>query len=89
MLRYLKIFSWLLFTFAIVGLLALVFGLEPTMTSARKAAGLMALQAAISSLILLGFRMNQAAQLPTKVLLYGGWSLIVLLMIVGQIWLNQ
>ena len=88
MLRYLKTFSWFLFTFAIVGLIALLLGVEPTIATARQALGLMAMQAGISSLILLGFRMNKAEQLPTKALLYGGWILIILLVVVGQVWLN-
>ncbi|WP_339900504.1 hypothetical protein [uncultured Gilvimarinus sp.] len=88
MLHYLKIFSWFLFTFAIVGIIALLAGMEPTVTSVRKGLGLMAMQAGVSSLILIGFRLNKAEQLPTKVLLYSGWALIVLLVVVGQIWLN-
>jgi hypothetical protein len=86
--RYLKIFSWFLFTFAIVGIIALLAGMEPTVTTARKALGLMAMQVGVSSLILIGFRLNKAEQLPTKALLYGGWALIIVLVVVGQVWLN-
>lgn len=89
MLRYLKIFGWFLFTFAIVGIIALLLGVEPTVATARQALGLMIMQAAVSSLILIGFRLNKNQQLPTKALLYGGWSLIILLVIVGQVWLNR
>ncbi|WP_041522745.1 hypothetical protein [Gilvimarinus agarilyticus] len=88
MLHYLKIFSWFLFTFGIVGIIALLAGMEPTVTTARKALGLMAMQLGVSSLLLIGFRMYKAEQLPRKALLYTGWGLIVLLVVVGQVWLN-
>jgi hypothetical protein len=88
MLHYLKIFTWFLFTFAVVGIIALLAGMEPTMTSARKGLGLMAMQLGVASLILLGFRLNSHKRLPRKALLYGGWTLVVLLVVIGQVWLN-
>ncbi|WP_020210882.1 hypothetical protein [Gilvimarinus chinensis] len=88
MLHYLKIFSWLLFTFAIVGLIALLAGLEPTMTSAYKATWLLLLQTVIASVLLLGFRCYRQGKISETLLLYTGWALIAVLVISGQIWLN-
>ena len=88
MLHYLKIFSWLLFTFAIVGLIALLAGLEPTMTSAYKATWLLLGQTAVASILLLGFKYYRLGKISQKLLLYSGWTLIALLVITGQIWLN-
>lgn len=88
MLHYLKIFSWLLFTFAIVGLVALLAGLEPTMTSTFKATWLLALQAIIGGILVAGFKLYRQAKISEKLLLYSGWTLIALLVVVGQIWLN-
>ncbi|UTF61307.1 hypothetical protein [Gilvimarinus sp. DA14] len=88
MLHYLKIFSWLLFTFAVVGLVALLAGLEPTMTSVYKATWLLVLQTLIASVLLLGFKFYRQGKISQKLLLYSGWTLIAVLVIAGQIWIN-
>lgn len=88
MLKYLKIFSWLLLTFGVVGFLAIALGFAPDIGSRPAALGLMATQAAVGALIFYGFKLNRLGQLDTKSLLYGGWALIVLLVILGQVWVN-
>lgn len=88
MLNYLKIFSWLLLTFGLVGFLVIALGFAPEIGSGFAALGLMGIQATVGALILYGFKLNRLGKLDRKYLLYGGWALIVLLVIVGQIWVN-
>jgi len=45
-------------------------------------------QAAVGALILYGFKLNGLGRLDRKYLLSGGWALIVLLVILGQVWVN-
>jgi hypothetical protein len=88
MLHYLKIFSWFLFTFGVVGLGAAGFGLDTGLGTGWKPAGLFVLQILASSLVLFGFRLCKDGVIESNVLLYGGWTLIIVFIIAGQIWLN-
>lgn len=89
MFNYLKIFSWFLFTFGIVGLGAIAFfDVDPGIGSRAQALGLMTLQIAISSVLLTGFKLYNAGKIGRNSLLYGGWGLILLLIVAGQVWIN-
>lgn len=88
MLNYLKIFGGLLLTFGVVGFLVIALGFAPEIGSRPAALGLMGGQAAVGALILYGFKLNGIGRLDRKYLLYGGWALIVLLVILGQVWVN-
>ncbi len=89
MLNYLRIFSWFLFTFGVVGFVTVFLGFAPKIGSGPAALGLMAVQAIVGGGIVYGFRLLKEERIPRKVLLYGGWALVVVLIIVGQIWVNS
>ena len=82
-MHYLKIFSWFLFTFGLVGLIAVAFGLSPGIGSVLATMGALATQVVFSSIILYGFKLNQNGKLNRKALVYGGWLLIVLLIVIA------
>lgn len=89
MFNYLKIFSWFLFTFGIVGLGAMAFfDVDPGIGSRTQALGLMTLQIGISSVLLAGFKLHNTGKIGRNTLLYGGWGLILLLIVTGQVWIN-
>lgn len=89
MFNYLKIFSWFLFTFGVVGLGAMVFfGVDPGIGTRTQTIGLMTLQIGISSVLLAGFKLYSAGKIGRSTLLYGGWGLILLLIVIGQVWIN-
>ena len=88
MLHYLKIFSWFLFTFGIVGLGGVAVGLQPGFATPAEAATILALQTVTAAMILWGFRRYRDGRLREKALIYLGWSLIVLLVLCAQLWLN-
>ena len=89
MFNYLKIFSWFLFTFGIVGLGAMAFfDVDPGIGSRTQALGLMTLQIGISSALLAGFKLHNTGKIGRNTLLYGGWGLILLLLVAGQVWIN-
>ena len=89
MFNYLKIFSWFLFTFAIVGLGAMTFfDVDPGIGSRSQTIGLMTLQIVISSVLLTGFKLYSVGKIGRSTLLYGGWGLILLLTVTGQVWIN-
>jgi hypothetical protein len=48
----------------------------------------MTLQIAISSVLLTGFKLYNAGKIGRNSLLYGGWGLILLLIVAGQVWIN-
>ncbi|MGQ9426423.1 hypothetical protein ACXYTJ_09980 [Gilvimarinus sp. F26214L] len=89
MLQYLRIFSFFLLTFGIVGAGVIAFGIDPGIGTSRGAMGIMVLQTLIAALILWGFRLHRDQKLGSKGLMYGGWGLIALYAVVGQIWMNM
>lgn len=88
MLHYLRIFSWFLLTFGVVGFGAIAIGVDPGIGTGAGALGVMALQVAIAVAILWGFRLNRSGKLHREVLVVGGWLLVLLLVVVGSIWMN-
>lgn len=88
MFDFLRIFSWLLLTFGVVGFVAVALGFAPRAGSFPAVLGLMGTQVIIASAIVYGFRLHRQGKLGRRVLVYGGWALVVLLLIIGQIWIN-
>lgn len=89
MLNYLRIFSWFLLTFGVVGFLTILTGLVPNFGSSQAGMGLMGLQALVGGVIVYGFRLLKQEAINPKLLLYGGWIAVIIFVIVGQIWTNQ
>ncbi len=89
MLNYLKIFSWFLLTFGVVGLITLFLGLKPEFGSISAAAGLLVVQILVASSILYGFKLHINGVISRRCLLYGGWGLIICLALGGQIWVTN
>lgn len=89
MFNYLRIFSWFLLTFGVVGFFAVLFGFAPQIGSGPAALALMGLQAAVGGAIVYGFRLFKEERIERKVLLYGGWALVVVLVIGGQVLVNS
>lgn len=88
MLRYLRIFSWFLLTFGVVGFGATAFEVDTGIGTGHKAMGVLALQTLTGLMIYLAFQRYDAGRLDRKALIYGGWSLVVLYVVVGAIWMN-
>lgn len=88
MLNYLKIFSKLLFLFGVVGSIGVALGFAPRMGSVPDILGILGLQVLVGGLILYTFKLEKIGKLDRKKLQYAGWSLVVLLIIVCQIWIN-
>lgn len=88
MLHYLKIFSVLLFGFGVIRGTALALGFDLGSQIFPGNLGLMLFQALVAGSILYGFRLQREGRLSRKLLLYGGWSLVVALVVIGQIWVN-
>lgn len=88
MLHYLRIFSWFLLTFGIVGFAAIAIGIDPGIGTGAGAMGVMALQVVIALAILWGFKLNKAEKLSRKVLVFAGWGLVLLLVVVGSVLMN-
>ncbi len=88
MLNYLRIFSWLLLSFGVIGFLAVAAGLAPDVGPVPAALGVMATQSIVASAIVYGFKLHGTGQLSRNTLLYGGWALVVILIVTGQIWVN-
>lgn len=88
MLHYLKIFCVLLFGFGVIrgGALALGFDLGSQIFPGNL--GLMVFQALVAGTVLYGFRLHREGRLSRELLLYGGWSLVVAFVVIGQIWIN-
>lgn len=84
-MRYLRIFSWFLFTFGIVGFGATLLGVDLGIGTGGAALGAMALQVLVSASVLWGFRLLEAGKLHREVLLVGGWLLLVVFIVVGQV----
>ena len=74
--------------FGVVGSIALALGFAPRTGSLFVAAGVLGLQALAGGLGLYGFKLEKIGKLDRKKLQYAGWSLVVLLIIVCQIWIN-
>ncbi len=89
MFKYLKILSWFLFCFGVVLAAASLFGVELGIGNRSETLGLLMMQVAAASCVLYGFTLHKAGKLSYSVLLYGGWALIVLMIVTGQIWLNR
>ena len=87
-LNYLKIFSKLLIVFGGVGSIAIAIGFTPRLGSVSIAVSIMGLQALTGGVILYGFKLEREGQLALKKLQYGGWLLVILLIIICQIWIN-
>lgn len=88
MLHYLRIFSWFLLTFGVVGFGAIAIGVDPGIGTGSGAMAVMALQVVVASAILWGFRLNKAGKLHRQVLAVGGWVLVLLLVVVGSVLMN-
>lgn len=88
MFRYLQIFGWFLLTFGVVGFGAIVLGIDPGIGTGPAARDVMALQAMTGLAIYLGFRAHKAGKLSRRVLLYGGWGLILLFVVIGAVRMN-
>lgn len=88
MFNYLRIFSWLLFTFGVVGWIAVALGFHPGISSTQAVMGVLIMQVIIASLIMYGFKLNRIGSISRTALLYGGWALIIALLLIGQLWLN-
>lgn len=88
MVHYLQIFSWFLFTFGVVGFLAVLFGFAPTVDSVPAALGLMAFQTFCAAGLLYGFRLHTRGRLSRQALVYSGWGVIGILVVLGQIWFS-
>lgn len=89
MLNYLRIFSWFLLTFGVVGFFAVLLGFALQIGSGSATLGLMGIQAAVGGMIVYGFRLLKEERIERKVLLYGGWALVIILVIGGQILVNS
>ncbi len=85
MLNYLKIFSWFLFTFGIVGALAVIAGLASELGPEIVIFGVMLFQSACAALVLYGFKLNKENKCSQSLLLRGGWALIVIYIVIGQL----
>jgi hypothetical protein len=83
-MHYLKIFSWFLFTFGIVASGAILLGIDPGIGTGSGPLAAMALQVIVAGLILWGFKLCNAGKLSRKLLLWGGWGLLVIYIVVGQ-----
>lgn len=88
MLRYLRILTWFLLTFGIVGLFAAAFGIDIGIGIGPPVVALMTVQSAISALILLGFKKLKDGKLHPQVLAAGAITLIVCYVVAGQIWIG-
>ncbi|MEP3857889.1 MAG: hypothetical protein ABJM39_12715 [Porticoccus sp.] len=88
MLKFLRIFSWLLFTFGVVGFLAVALGFKPDIGSVASALGILGIQVMFSAMILYGFRLHRQGRIGRHNLVYGSWVVIVALVIIGQVWIN-
>ncbi len=86
--NYLRIFSWMLLGFGVVGLLALLAGVKSRIGPADTLAGILLLQTLLAACIVYGFRLYREEKISRSLLLRAGWGLIVVLALVGQIWLN-
>lgn len=86
--NYLRIFSWMLLGFGVVGLLALMAGVKSRIGPADTLAAILLLQTLVAACIVYGFRLYRQEKISRGLLLRAGWGLIVLLALVGQIWLN-
>jgi hypothetical protein len=84
-MRYLRIFSWFLFTFGIVGFGATALGIDLGIGTGGAALGAMALQVLVSGLVLWGFKLHEAGKLHREVLVAGGWLLLVVFIVAAQI----
>lgn len=89
MFKYLKVLSWFLFTFGLVLAAASLIGVELGLGNRNQTLGLLMMQVAVASCVLYGFTLHKAGKLSYRVLLLGGWALIVVLIAAGQLWLVQ
>lgn len=89
MLNYLRIFSWFLLTFGVVGFITVFLGLAPQIGSGPAAMGLMLVQAIVGGAIVYGFKLLKEEKIERKLLLYAGWAAVIVLVIGGQVLVNQ
>jgi len=88
MLNFLRIFSWLLFTFGIVGFMAVAFGFKPEVGPLPSALGILGIQTIFAAVILYGFRLYRKGRIRRNSLVYASWIIVAVLMIIGQVWIN-
>lgn len=84
-MRFLKIFSWFLLTFGIVGFGATMLGIDLGIGTGPHALGALAMQVVVAALIFWGFKLEAAGKLDRKILTYGGWLLLVSFIVGAQI----
>lgn len=83
-MHYLKIFSWFLLTFGVVGFGAILLGIDPGIGTGSAALAAMGLQVIVAGVVLWGFKLCNADKLSRKLLLWAGWSLLLLYIVLGQ-----
>lgn len=66
MLHYLRIFSWFLLTFGVMGFGAIAIGIDPGIGTGAGAMGVMALQVLVASAILWGLKLNRTGSYTVK-----------------------
>jgi len=88
MLNALRKFSWLLLISGVIGFVCVVLGIEPGIGSRTNALAVIGIQVVIASLIFIGFKLNSKKIVTSNALLYGGWILIAILMVIVQYWVN-
>lgn len=88
MLNFLRIFSWLLFTFGVVGFLVVALGFKPDIGPVASALGILGTQVIFSAMILYGFRLHRQGRIGRNNLVYVSWIIVAALMIIGQVWIN-
>lgn len=84
-MRYLRIFSWFLLTFGIVGFGATALGIDLGIGTGPHALGALAMQVVVAALVFYGFKLQASGKLSRKILAYGGWALLVLFVLAAQI----
>lgn len=89
MLIRLKWLSWLFLIFGVIGFVAVHLGVRPEFGSLTGLQFMLLLQIIISGVILAGFKRYRLGKLGRSVLLSGGWSLVVFLVIAGQRWFDS
>jgi hypothetical protein len=83
-MRFLRIFSWFLLTFGVVGFGATALGIDLGFGTGPYALGALAMQVVIAALIFWGFKLEATGRLDKKLLTYGGWLLLVVFIIAAQ-----
>lgn len=88
-MSFLRIFSWLLLTFGVVGFGAVVLGLVPDIGAKGPALVLLLVQSIFAGAVVYGFRLVAQERLSPRILFWGGWAVIITFVICGQIWISR